>query len=91
MVPELRPSVVQRWTRAFHVLRLQALHGEMMEAESVELVGDEGEDSLPRDAGGEAAIRVALAQLLELVVQISHAVMLSVTMDEGVRCVTTLW
>ena len=41
-------------------------------AELVELIGEEGEHPLPVGAGGVAAVAVALAELLQLVVQIPH-------------------
>jgi hypothetical protein len=62
------PALEQR----LDVLGLQARGEHLPEARLLELVREEREHPLPVRAGGEAAVAVAIAQLLELVVQIAH-------------------
>jgi len=54
------------------VLGLEALRTQSPDAHLVELVGNEIEDVLPVGLGGEAAVAVATAELLEVVVQVAH-------------------
>jgi hypothetical protein len=59
------------------VLGLQAVGVHVPESHLVELVGDEIEDVFPIRLGGIAAIAVMPAELLQVVVQISHRDLLS--------------
>jgi hypothetical protein len=62
------PALKQR----LDVLGLQALGAQVPVAQLVELVGDEREHPLAVGLGGVAAVPIPTAELLQLVVQISH-------------------
>src|SRR5438132_7099510 len=77
MVPGESSSASQRATSLLDVLGLQAVGVHMPESHLVELVGDQIEDVLPIRLGGIAAIAVVLADLLQVVVQVTHRYLLS--------------
>jgi hypothetical protein len=72
IVPAESASAFQQLEERRDVLRLQAPGLHVPEAHVVKLVGDERQDALARDLGRVAAIAVAVAELLQFVIQVSH-------------------
>ena len=55
------------------MLRLETVGAHVPIAHGLQLVGEEGEHPLPVGLGSEAAVAVAMAELLQLIVQVPHS------------------
>ena len=73
-VPAEICSACQRLHQVLDVLRSQSLRPKMPEAAVGQLVGHQAQDALAVVLRLERAIAVALAQLLEVVIEVAHRV-----------------
>ena len=76
------------------MLGLQAVRFHVAKTHLLELIGNEIEDAFPAGLGGVAAIAVALAELFQGVVQVTHRCLLGaavrLNLQEGVRTLDLL-